>query len=248
MLNSSITSPVVMPTARSTASASRVARRAPASAKSAQRIADILRVGREVFSDRGYEGTTTTEIAERLTISEATIFTYFSGKRALCLRVIEDWYDEIIAHVEEGMPRDRPLRAQFAFVVRTHLRLFLVHGTGMCALVLSEGRVRGQPLGEDLIPLQRRYTAPLMALLARGQDSGELRADLSLRLMRSMIYGPMEHILWDAVVARRPVDIDAAADELIGVLWPMLQTPRAEVAALRRMRAMVVAAVEKNGV
>ena len=229
-----------------------VVRRAPASPKSAQRIADILRVGREVFSRRGYEGTTTTEIAERLAISEATIFTYFSGKRALCLRVIEDWYDEIIAHVDEGMPRDRPLRTRFAFIVRTHLRLFLVDGTGMCALVLSEGRARGQPggqpLGDVLVPLQRRYTAPLMDLLARGQASGELRADLSLRLMRSMIYGPMEHILWDAVVAHRPIDIDAAADELIGVLWPMLRTPRAEVAALRQMRALVVAAVAKSGV
>ncbi len=198
-----------------------------------------------MFSDRGYEGTT--EIAERLAISEATIFTYFSGKRALCLRVIEDWYDEIIAHVDEGMPRERSLHAQFAFIVRAHLRLFLIHGTGMCALVLSEGRVKGQPLGDELTPLQRRYTAPLMDLLARGRESGELRADLSLRLMRSMIYGPMEHILWEAVVARRPIDIEAAADELIDALWPMLRQPRAEVAALRRMRAMVVAAVEKSG-
>ncbi|HET9208230.1 MAG TPA: hypothetical protein VFO28_18460, partial [Burkholderiaceae bacterium] len=36
-------------------------RRAPASAKSEQRVRDILRVGREVFSERGYERSTTTE-------------------------------------------------------------------------------------------------------------------------------------------------------------------------------------------
>ena len=41
-------------------------RRAPASAKSEQRVRDILRVGREVFSERGYEHATTTEIAQRL--------------------------------------------------------------------------------------------------------------------------------------------------------------------------------------
>ncbi len=200
-----------------------------------------------MFSNRGYESATTTEIAERLGISEATIFTYFAGKRDLCMRVIEDWYDEIIARIDEGMPRKQSLRAQLAYLVRAHLRLFLVQGTGMCALVLSEGRAKGQPLGDELVPLQRRYTAPLMDLLARGQTSGELRADVSLRLMRSMIYGPMEHILWEAVVAHKPIDIDAAADELIDVLWPMLQAPRAELAALRRMRSQVIAAADAAG-
>ena len=219
-------------------------RRAPASAKSAQRVRDIVRAAREVFADRGYEATTTTEIAERLEISEATIFTYFGGKRDLCLRVIEDWYDEIIAQIEDGMPHRRPLRQRLAYMIRSHLRLFLDQGTGMCALVLSEGRSKGQPLGDKLVPLQRRYTAPLMDLLARGQASGELRADLPLRLMRSMIYGPMEHILWEAIGASRPIDVDAAADELVAVLWQLLRRPRAELAALRRLRDRIVDAID----
>ena len=84
-------------------------RRAPASAKSEQRIRDILRVGREVFAEKGFERATTTEIAQRLGISEATVFTYFHGKRELCLRVIADWYDEIVQAMESGMPVDAPV-------------------------------------------------------------------------------------------------------------------------------------------
>ncbi|HEX5686055.1 MAG TPA: helix-turn-helix domain-containing protein, partial [Ideonella sp.] len=93
-----------MPTRRAPA-APRPARREPASAKSEQRIRDILRVGREVFAEKGYERATTTEIAQRLGVSEATVFTYFHGKRELCERVITDWYDEIIAAIEAGLPR-----------------------------------------------------------------------------------------------------------------------------------------------
>jgi AcrR family transcriptional regulator len=145
-----------MPTARSAPSTGpRTQRRGAGSAKSAQRIVDIVRASRAVFSERGYEATTTTEIADRLGISEGTIFTYFSGKRDLCARVIEDWYDEIIAQIEDGMPRGRSLRAQFAFVVRAHLRLFLVQGTGMCALVLTEGPAAGQPARPAAAPLHR---------------------------------------------------------------------------------------------
>lgn len=211
-------------------------RRSPAGPKAEQRVRDILRVGREVFAERGYERATTTEVAQRLGVSEATVFTYFRSKRELCVRVIQDWYDEIITAIEAGLPREAPVRAQLEFVVLTHLRLFLIQGTGLCALVLSEGRTKGQDLGEGFVELQRRYTAPLMDLLARGQSSGEVRRDIPLRLLRSLVFGPMEHMLWEVVITGRQIDVEASARDLVALLWPALQAPDAELARLRRLR------------
>jgi AcrR family transcriptional regulator len=216
-------------------------RRSPAGPKAEQRVRDILRVGREVFAERGYERATTTEIAQRLAISEATVFTYFRGKRELCMRVIQDWYDEIIAAIEAGLPREASVREQLEFIVQTHLRLFLVQGTGLCALVLSEGRKDagqgGQPLGEGFVELQRRYTAPLMELLARGQAAGEVRGDIPLRLLRSLVFGPMEHMLWEVVITGRQLDVEASARDLVALLWPALQAPDQELRRLRELRA-----------
>lgn len=223
----------------------RTQRRAPAGAKAEQRVRDILRASREVFSERGYERATTTEIAQRVGVSEATVFTYFRGKRELCVRVIGDWYDEIIAAMEGGLPRGRPVREQFEFIVRTHLRLFLTNGTGMCALVLSEGRAKGPELAGIVQPLQRRYTAPLMELLARGQASGEIRRDVPLRLLRTLVFGPMEHVLWDVVVSEKPVDLDATAEALVEVLWSAVRAPDTELAALRRLRSEVAEALRR---
>ena len=227
-------------TARAPVSATTPQRRAPASAKSEQRVRDILRAGRDVFSERGHERSTTTEIAQRLGISEATVFTYFRGKRELCVRVIADWYDEITAAIEQGLPRDKPVRAQFDFFVHKHLRLFLGHGTGMCALVLSEGRDKGpDDLGDAVLPLHRRYTAPLMDLLARGQAGGEVRGDVPLRLLRSLVLGPMEHLLWETVSTQKAIDIDAQARAMSMLLWSALAAPGAELAALRALRGEV---------
>lgn len=211
-------------------------RRSPAGPKAEQRVRDILRVGREVFAERGFERATTTEVAQRLGVSEATVFTYFRSKRELCMRVIQDWYDEIITAIEAGLPRDQSVREQLEFVVLTHLRLFLIQGTGLCALVLSEGRTKGQDLGEGFVELQRRYTAPLMDLLARGQASGEVRRDIPLRLLRSLVFGPMEHMLWEVVITGRQIDVEASARDLVALLWPALQAPDAELARLRRLR------------
>lgn len=224
------------------------ARRPPASAKSEQRIRDILRVGRNVLAEHGYERATTIEIAQRLGISEATVFTYFRGKRELCMRVIGDWYDEIIGEVETGLPQDQSVRVQFEFLIRTHLRLFLIQGTGLCALVLSEGRSKGPGLGASLLPLQRRYTAPLMAMLARGQANGEVRDDLPLRLLRPLVLGPVEHVLWEVVAqdqaGGKAVDLDLLTQQLVTMLWSAIAAPDRELADLRRLRDDMVSALE----
>jgi len=226
-------------------------RRAAAGPKSEQRIRDILSVGREVFAEKGYERTTTTEIAQRLGVSEATVFTYFRSKRELCVQVIGDWYDEIVAAIETGLPRDRSVREQLRFIIHTHLRLFLIQGTGLCALVLSEGRSKGGPgqdLSESFLPLQRRYTVPLMDLLARGQAAGEIRADMPLRLLRSMVFGPMEHILWEAVARNQLIDVDATTESLMELLWACLRAPQGderELFALRQLRSDVRAALDR---
>lgn len=220
-------------------------RRQPAGRKSQQRVKDILQAGRDVFSEKGYERATTAEIAQRVGISEATVFSYFRGKRDLCARVIADWYDEIIAAIETGLPRDGGLRQQFAFIVRTHLRLMLLNGTGLCALVLSEGRTKHHDLSDTLTELQRRYTAPLMRVLAHGQATGQIRADVPLRLLRSLVFGPVEHVLWDATLANRRTDIDATGERLIDVLWAALQPPQTELAALVQLKNDVAEAARR---
>jgi AcrR family transcriptional regulator len=219
-------------------------RRSPASAKAEQRVRDIVRVGRDVLSERGFERATITEIAQRLAVSEATVFTYFHGKRELCVRVISDWYDEITAEIAEGLPKRKSVRAQLEYFVHAHLRLFLGHGTGMCALVLSEGRDKGGDLGAAVLPLHRRYTAPLMDLLSRGQADGSIRSDVPLRLLRSLVLGPMEQMLWEAVSSKRPIDVDAAAGALSALLWSAMATPGAELAALRALRGDVAQALD----
>lgn len=220
-------------------------RRPPASAKSEQRIRDILRVARQVFSEAGFQAATTTEIAQRLGVSEGTVFTYFGGKRELCVRVISDWYDEIIAKVEDYLPHVQGARAQLHYLVHAHLRHLLAEGTGLCAFILSEGRARNDDFGEIYAGLQRRYTAPLMHILAQGQADGHIREDMPLRLLRSAIYGPMEHVLWDAILRGTRVDVAATADQLVDFLWQALQPPRRDALALARFRGEVQDALHR---
>lgn len=49
---------------------------------------DILRAGETLFGERGFEGTTTAEIAKAAKVTERTLFKYFPTKKDLYIRIL----------------------------------------------------------------------------------------------------------------------------------------------------------------
>jgi len=218
---------------------------APRRAKSQLRITELLAAARTVFSEQGFQRATTAQIAEVAGVSEATVFTYFPGKRELCIQVIKDWYDEISTELEREVPRLHGVHAKLSHVVRQHLCTLLADGSGMCALVLGEGRASAPELAEVITDCKRRYTAPLMDCLAQAMKDGEVRQDMPLRLMRDLVYGSMEHVLWDSITAHKQPPIDETAEQLTALIWSALMPRDASLDALARLRDEVGAAMKK---
>ena len=213
--------------------------------RSERRVKEILVAARQVFSDNGYENATTLDIARQAGISEATVFSYFASKRDLCMQVIKGWYDEISLVLEQEVPQVAGTRAQLHFVVRKHLVTLMQDGTGMCKLVLSEGRSADAEFAGMIAELKRRYTAPLMKVLAAAQRSGEVRQDMPLPLLRDMVYGSMEHVLWDYMVNRNKPDIETTAGQLTNMLWAAFVPVSQSLEQLVRFRGEVSEALRR---
>ena len=178
------------------------------------RIAAILAAAREVFEEAGYEGAKVADIAERLGISEGNIYAFFGSKRELMAQVIAQWYRTSIAPLQDGLRHIVGTREKLRFLIAENLR-FMVDNAELCAVVLKESRVLGDPEPDRLLEeLRREHTEPLMRLLAEGIERGEFKPDVSLTLVRSMIYGALEHVLWDVLVSGRSVDVERTAEEL----------------------------------
>jgi AcrR family transcriptional regulator len=213
--------------------------------RSERRVREILAAARQVFSENGYERSTTLDIARQMGISEATIFSYFASKRDLCMQVIKGWYDEISEVLEQEVPLIIGTRAQLHFVVHKHLVTLMQEGTGMCKLVLSEGRSADDEFAGLIAELKRRYTAPLMKVLAAAQRAGEVRQDMPLPLLRDMVYGSMEHVLWDYMVNRNKPDIETTAGQLTDMLWTAFVPVKQSLGELAQFRSEVAQALRR---
>lgn len=59
----------------------------------------------ELFAERGYDATTTTQIAHRAGVTEMTLFRHYGTKEALLL---DDPYDPLLAEAVRARPADEP--------------------------------------------------------------------------------------------------------------------------------------------
>src|ERR1700689_5614078 len=81
-----------------------------------QRMQEIMQVAAQVFRGKGYSEALTAQIAARAGVVEGTIYRYFPGKRELLIRVVEQWYERILADYDQQLKRLQGTRPRLGFM------------------------------------------------------------------------------------------------------------------------------------
>lgn len=86
----------------------------------AERRAQLIEVGRSVFAERGYEGTSVEVVAERAGVSKPILYEHFGGKEGLYAVVVDREIEHVVsvisAAISEGTPRERVEAAALGFL------------------------------------------------------------------------------------------------------------------------------------
>jgi TetR/AcrR family transcriptional regulator len=143
----------------------------------ANRRRQLLEIGLDVFSRRGFSGATTKEIADMAGVSEAAIFRHFPSKEALYSAVLDlrgtsneeqQWLKDLKRHMECN--NDEAVVRSFA----KHILQFYQHDTRFERVILFAaleshrlGLARIHELGSPIVQLMSDY-------IARRQRQGVL--------------------------------------------------------------------------
>lgn len=177
------------------------------------RVDSILEAAKHVFADKGFEDASIAEIARAAAVSDGLIYRYFQNKRDLLFHVLRVFYERLMVDLEDEVAREATFEERLHTLVARHLDVF-VADTALCRLFISEVRVSRDYQGSAIQALNRRYTSILLDIVSAGVASGEVRPDISPRLVRDVIYGSIEHLAWRHVNGRSDLDISSTAREL----------------------------------
>lgn len=165
--------------------------------KGRQRREEVLETAAELFTRRGYESTTTQDIAEAIGCTKGSLYYYVESKEELLFRVLLRNHEELHRHVVQDFDwtTSEMLETVGTFIAR-HVHFVLTH-RAVSSLYADEARVvrSVQPWWEALVSERRKHEHFLLGLIEDAQASGAAAPDsdptLTTRALLAIANSPL---------------------------------------------------------
>jgi TetR/AcrR family transcriptional regulator, fatty acid metabolism regulator protein len=168
----------------------------------------ILRAAITVFARSGYHGSRVSDIAKEAGVAYGLVYHYFTSKEVLLETIFRRTWSNMLEAVEAVEQQGASAREQLAAVARIVLGSWETDPDLVRVLVREVAR--SPQLGREVDEIEHAFAA-LERIVVRGQQAGELRADLDPRFSAWVLYGALEEILTGWVFERLPAGADEVA-------------------------------------
>jgi len=149
----------------------------------------IKQAAKRLFEQKGYEETTTREIAEAAEIGTGTLFLYVRDKAELLLLVYGNALEELSTNVFSTLPQDMMLLDALIHVFSSFFRFYEQHPANarhfLKELLFHSGESKGY---QSFVPLNEKLVERLAQLVRHAQERGEVREDVEPRLAATSFF------------------------------------------------------------
>lgn len=147
----------------------------------------ILEVAAGLFSEKGYDATSMSEVARQAGVSKSNVFHHFGSKHALYLGVIREACRDSRENLSHGRTQGQSVAQQLSAFLHYHMDT-LLNREQVSRLVLREVMEStpegGKELAEEVF--FDGFTE-LVNIVREGQESGEFRTDMEPALLAHLI-------------------------------------------------------------
>lgn len=173
----------------------------------------IISAAWELFYEQGYDDTTVEEIIERSATSKGSFYHYFDGKDAL-LSSLSYLFDEEYARLQQELPAEmdafeRLLALNHALFTMIENRISL---DLLARLLSSQLITKGD---KHLLDRDRLYFKYLRQIVLEGQQSGQLRRELTVNEIVKLYALAERALMYDWCLCGGEYSLTAYADKMM---------------------------------
>ncbi len=162
----------------------------------------VRTAAKDLFAERGYEGTSTAEICRLAGTSQSQLVKHFNSKLGLLEAVFENAWEQINPAIRLAVQKIASPTDKLRIVIDMVLT-FLERDRALRTLFLLEGRrIRGDGHMVVLTPGFVEFIHFLDGILEEMAAQGELSPDVHVQALRSGFMGAIEGMLRDQDLAR----------------------------------------------
>jgi AcrR family transcriptional regulator len=188
-------------------------RKTPGERDDGNRRVELVNTAARLFRRKGFDGTSTRDIAAAVGMHSGSPFYHFKSKGALLYAVMEEGMRSAMARqaaaLEAAAPSAPDAAALLRVLIRNHFDVLLGPGSDFIPVMLYESRSITARQRASLARLQGDYESVWEPVLQALSDQGRLQAPV--KLARLLIFGALN---WSAqwFDAKKGASLDELAD------------------------------------
>lgn len=186
--------------------------------KNPRKGAKVLKAAESIFARKGFQSATIADIAKRAEVSEATIYEYFSSKEELLFaipaQIIFEYHEKNI----EILPYIQGAANKLSFLIKRHVELY-AKNPDYANVVMLNLKANRNFLNTDAYQIVQLSAQKYIQVIKEGIHNGEFRSDINPYLVRSMIWGTIEHTVTRKSLLGKPNDLMPLADDIVDTIF-----------------------------
>lgn len=183
---------------------------------SGSRRDELLAVSRRLFYERGYEATSTRDLAASLGIRPGSLYHYVDAKEALLLEIVAAVQTPGTSAVSDVLAGGGSASDRLAALIRAHAKTTTEDPVG-AAILLREVRALPAARRAQLVTEMRTYRGAVERLVEEGRQDGSLRSSLDPGITAMALLGALNWMhRW--LRPGEPWPVDRLVDQLPGLL------------------------------
>jgi TetR/AcrR family transcriptional regulator, fatty acid metabolism regulator protein len=186
---------------------------APSSSKAALRKEHIMNSAEKVFAQKGYQEATISDVAREASLSDTTIYEYFSTKEELLFSIPIATTRKFKELIEFNLKSVRDAGSRIRAFIYFTISFYMSHPhyASMYLLNLKHNRKFSETEACGIIG---SIFDLLVDVIEEGIESGDIKRGINPSLLRSGILGTIEHIVIRWLLIDRDDDLLEYADQI----------------------------------
>lgn len=182
----------------------------------------VLIASLTLFSEIGFEKTTSLDIARRAEVSEGTVFSYFKTKEGILNTLLLLFFDQVIPETielftdQKVLCNDESVTVFFRGMIEDRLN-FLINNRDIIKILFSRCLIDSSWFEKTESIVQNNIVTPLNPILDNYKVKGELVNWPNERIIRNIISLMLSYAV-PSILNSKAIDVGKVSDEMIEIL------------------------------
>lgn len=182
----------------------------------------VLIASLTLFSEIGFEKTTSLDIARRAEVSEGTVFSYFKTKEGILNTLLLLFFDQVIPETielftdQKVLCNDESVTVFFRSMIEDRLN-FLINNRDIIKILFSRCLIDSSWFEKTESIVQNNIVTPLNPILDNYKVKGELVNWPNERIIRNIISLMLSYAV-PSILNSKAIDVGKVSDEMMEML------------------------------